>query len=41
MSDTVRQTTLQTIEAHKEVLAEFERSGIETIAAAVAMITEA
>ena len=41
MSGVDKQVALQTIEAHKEMLAEFQETGIKTVSAAVAMITEA
>ena len=41
MSDTIRELILQTIETHEQMLASLRREGVETIAAAAEMITEA
>ena len=41
MSDTIRDLILQTIETHEQMLASLRREGVETIAAAAEMITQA
>jgi len=41
MSDTIRELILQTIETHEQMLASLRREGVETIAAAAEMITQA